>query len=110
MFYNFAVKNHGDMKIALAMTMKRWRHGNMVCLVIGMTLWVACTPSAQVDAPAERPSDELSAIDSLMWRQPDSALAQLQAFCNSPEVDSLDDFNGHYCQLLISELLYKGDF
>jgi len=42
-----------------------------------------------------------------MWRQPDSALAQLQAFCNSPEADSLDEFNGHYCQLLISELLYK---
>ena len=49
----------------------------------------------------------LDGIDSLMWRQPDSALAQLQAFCNSPEADSLDEFNGHYCQLLISELLYK---
>jgi tetratricopeptide (TPR) repeat protein len=45
-----------------------------------------------------------------MWRQPDSALAQLQAFCNSPEADSLDEFNGHYCQLLISELLYKNDW
>ena len=68
---------------------------------------LACTPSAQVDEPVEGPSLELSAIDSLMWRQPDSALAQLQAFCNSPEADSLDEFNGHYCQLLISELLYK---
>ena len=68
---------------------------------------LACTPSAQVDEPVEGPSLELSSIDSLMWRQPDSALAQLQAFCNSPEADSLDEFNGHYCQLLISELLYK---
>ena len=71
---------------------------------------LACTPSAQVDEPAEGPSLELSAIDSLMWRKPDSALAQLQAFCNSPEADSLDEFNGHYCQLLISELLYKNDW
>ena len=72
-----------------------------------MMVLLACTPSAQVDEPAEGPSLELSAIDSLMWRQPDSALAQPQAFCNSPEADSLDEFDGHYCQLLISELLYK---
>ena len=70
----------------------------------------SCSPSAQVVEPAEGPSEELSAIDSLMWRQPDSALAQLQAFCNSPEADSLDEFNEHYCQLLISELLYKNDW
>ena len=49
----------------------------------------------------------LAGIDTLMWRQPDSALAQLQAFCNSPEADSLDEFNGHYCQVLIAELLFK---
>jgi tetratricopeptide (TPR) repeat protein len=42
-----------------------------------------------------------------MWKQPDSALAQLQRFVASPAADSLDVFNGHYCQLLISELLYK---
>ena len=52
----------------------------------------------------------LSAIDSLMWRQPDSALLALQAFAATPEADSLDAFNGHYCQLLISELLYKNDY
>ena len=75
-----------------------------------MALMVACSPSVKVPEDTrsvEGPSLELSAIDSLMWRQPDSALAQLQAFCNSPEADSLDVFNGHYCQLLISELLYK---
>ena len=69
--------------------------------------FAACSPSVKVPEPVEGPSLELSAIDSLMWRQPDSALAQLQAFCNSPEADSLDEFDGHYCQLLISELLYK---
>ena len=41
MFYNFAVKNHGDMKIALAMTMKRCLHGCMVCLVMGIALIMA---------------------------------------------------------------------
>ena len=72
-----------------------------------MVMVVACSPSAQVDEPAEVASEELQAIDSLMWRQPDSALAQLQRFVVSPEADSLDEFNGHYCQVLIAELLYK---
>ena len=42
-----------------------------------------------------------------MWRQPDSAFAVLKQFAASPQADSLDEFNGHYVQLLISELLYK---
>ena len=83
-----------------------------------MAMVVACSPSVKVPEPVaaepgrsvEGPSLELFVIDSLMWRQPDSALTQLQAFCNSPEADSLDEFNGHYCQLLISELLYKNDY
>ena len=69
--------------------------------------FAACSPSVKVPEPVEGPSLELSAIDSLMWRQPDSALAQLQRFAISPAADSLDEFNGHYCQLLVSELLYK---
>ncbi|MBQ4398635.1 MAG: hypothetical protein II829_03500 [Bacteroidales bacterium] len=96
------------------MTMKRCLHGCMVCLVMGIA-FAACSPSVKVPEPEvaeqsrsiEGPSLELSAIDSLMWRQPDSALAQLQRFVASPAADSLDVFNGHYCQLLISELLYK---
>jgi len=95
------------MKIALAMTMKRCLHGCMVCLVMGMTLWAACTPSAQIDEPAEGPSEELQAIDSLMWRQPDSALAVMMEFAGSEAADSLDAFEGHYCQVLIAELLFK---
>ncbi len=55
-------------------------------------------------------STELSAIDSLMWQQPDSAFALLQQFAASPEAGNLDTYNGHYCQLLISELLYKNDY
>ena len=46
-------------------------------------------------------------IDSLMWRQPDSAFALLIDFAASPQADSLDGFDEHYCQLLISELMYK---
>ncbi len=83
---------------------------NSIALMF-FVLLVACTPSTKTPNPADndalQASTTLAAIDSLMWRQPDSALAQLQAFCNSPEADSLDEFNGHYCQLLISELLYK---
>ena len=71
---------------------------------------VACHHSVQDNEPAETLSHELSAIDSLMWRQPDSAFVRLQQFAASPQAGSLDRFNGHYCQLLISELLYKNDY
>ena len=75
-----------------------------------MALMVACDPKEKVVEPMEKPLPELAAIDSLMWRQPDSALAVLKQFVASPEVKSLDEFNGHYVQLLISELLYKKDY
>ena len=52
----------------------------------------------------------LQAIDSLMWRQPDSALMVLIDFAGGPQADSLSAFDGHYCQLLLSELLYKNDY
>ena len=44
-----------------------------------------------------------------MWRRADSAFVLLQEFVVSPEAEKLDTFDGHYCQLLISELLYKND-
>ena len=78
-----------------------------------MLAFAACTSRTKVAEHGrgiERPSPSLSAIDSLMWRQPDSAFAALQQFAASPMADSLDVFNGHYCQLLISELLYKNDW
>ncbi len=52
----------------------------------------------------------LENIDSLMWKEPDSALAVMMEFAGSPKADSLDAYNGHYCQLLVSELLYKNDY
>ena len=78
-------------------------------------LLVACTQSNKVpetSAPelVEGPTYELSQIDTLTWHHPDSALAVMMEFADSPKADSLDVFNGHYCQLLVSELLYKNDY
>ena len=56
----------------------------------------------------EGPTHEaLENIDSLMWRHADSAFAVMMEFAGSPEADSLDAFNGHYCQVMVAELLFK---
>ena len=88
------------------------RSSNVIGIVLLLLLchFVACNSKKQVPEPVEGPSKELSAIDSLMWQQPDSAFAMLQEFVVSPEAEVLDTFNWHYCQLLISELLYKNDY
>jgi DNA-binding CsgD family transcriptional regulator len=78
----------------------------LILLVFGFMM-TACVPSHR-NTPMAFPS--LSAIDSLMWRQPDSALKVMISFTESGKADSLDEFDGHYCQLLISELLYKNDY
>ena len=85
--------------------------------LFGMVLLSACT-STKAPGPAvaehgrsvEGPSPKLSAIDSLMWQQPDSALAVMLEFAANSEVDSLGEFEGHYCQVLIAELLFKNDY
>ena len=71
---------------------------------------VACSKPAEVPEPVEGPTQELAAIDTLLWHHPDSALAVMMEFAASPKADSLDAFNGHYCQLLIAELLFKNDY
>ena len=50
-------------------------------------------------------SPELASIDSLMWQRPDSALLVLMKYEGDSNV-----FNGHYAQLLASELLFKNDY
>ena len=72
-------------------------------------------------------SEELQAVDSLMWQQPDSALALLlpwfdtcgDAMLASPkdpagetalETHSMRLYNRHYAHLLLAELLYKNDY
>jgi hypothetical protein len=83
----------------------------------------------EANRKVEGPSLALSAIDSLMWRQPDSALALLLPYFDTccrdvarnvyPENsnDNSEDvacyvstaYNRHYAHLLLSELLYKND-
>ena len=61
-------------------------------------------------------SPKLQAIDSLMWRQPDSALAVLLNYLSDDGKDAArhvstdQTFDNHYTQLLVSELLYKNDY
>ena len=88
--------------------------------IVLMVLVAGCTPPGplsegeRLPRPAATPSqrgttahEALEGIDSLMWVQPDSALKVMLEFAASPEADSLDVFEGHYCQVLIAELLFK---
>ena len=92
---------------------KRCLH--IVSFLVGLAMLVACSKPAEVPEPAvpevprrvEGQTLALSQIDTLMWHQPDSAFAVMMEFAASPEADSLDVFEGHYCQVLIAELLYK---
>jgi tetratricopeptide (TPR) repeat protein len=45
-----------------------------------------------------------------MWKQADSALKVMMEFAGSEAADSLDVFEGHYCQVLVAELLFKNDY
>ena len=71
---------------------------------------------AHMTSPRPSPGGEgvasrtLVGIDSLMWQQPDSALTVMLEFAGSDEVDSLNEFEGHYCQVLVAELLFKNDY
>ena len=94
------------------------RKVNVIALLIGLLAacakvleperslspWLLSKVEASKGRRVEGPSKELSAIDSLMWQQPDSALRALMAY----EGDA-SEYNGHYAQLLTSELLYKND-
>ena len=52
-------------------------------------------------------SRTLENIDSLMWQQADSALKVMLEFAGSEAADGMDVFEGHYCQVLVAELLFK---
>ena len=52
-----------------------WRIG-----FLALAFLVACNGNKQAPELVEGPSVELAAVDSLMWRQPDSALAVLQDY------------------------------
>ena len=80
--------------------------------LVGLAMLVACSQPTKVEVPepVEGSTIALSQIDTLMWHQPDSALAVMMEFAASPEADSLDVFEGHYCQVLVAELLFKNDY
>ena len=84
-----------------------------ICILFVLLL-LSCCGRREVPQLEGQDSSEASAvlaeIDSLMWQRPDSALAVLLDFAASPKADSLDEFDGHYTQLLASELLYKNDY
>ena len=95
--------------------MKRLRHILGLGLLLAVMVKCGNSPDSSVltGTPSQRGTATLNAlkeIDSLMWKQPDSALTVMLKFAGSAEADSLDEFEGHYCQMLIAELLYKNDY
>lgn len=80
--------------------------------IVLMVLVLGCNTPPPVGHPLSEGEAyrTLEGIDSLMWKQPDSALAVMMEFAANVEADSMDAFEGHYCQLLISELLFKNDY
>ena len=86
-----------------------------------MVVVVGCTPPDPLSEgertsprPATTPSqrgttahEALEGIDSLMWKEADSALKVMLEFAASPEAESLNEFEGHYCQVMVAELLFK---
>ncbi len=90
--------------------MKRCLH--IVSFLFGLAMLVACSKPVKVEVPelVEGPTIALSQIDTLLWHHPDSALAVMMEFAGSEAADSLGEFEGHYCQVLIAELLFKNDY
>ena len=97
-----------------------WRIG-----FLALAFLAACNGNKQAPELVEGPSVELATVDSLMWQQPDSALAVLQdylacrdAMIASPETPDGDFiethamrlYDQHYAHLLLAELLYKNDY
>ncbi len=79
-----------------------------------MVLVVGCKPPTTSPRPSPGgegvASQMLVDIDSLMWVEADSALKVMLEFAGSEEADSMDVFEGHYCQVLMAELLFKNDY
>ena len=89
--------------------MKWWFSIGIVLMVVLAGCGYSPDSPALTGTPSQRgmASQTLENIDSLMWKEPDSALKVMLEFAGSEAADSLDVFEGHYCQVLIAELLYK---
>ena len=74
--------------------------------------FAACVKIPKAPEPVEEPTPtELSAVDSLMWQRPDSALAMIvDYFTGRDGVHTVSTrYDLHYAHLLLAELLYKND-
>ena len=94
-----------------------------ICFLLVFIL-VSCTPNDNGDlvetrfiaSPTTIVSPKLSTLDSLMWHQPDSALMRLLPYfdtcCRDAKfcVSNATEYNRHYANLLLAELLYKNDY
>lgn len=108
-FTSFIVRN--ECKLICRDVLRLRKCLSFICVLAWMLLF-ACCGGERARQPEEQGSSAhaaLAEIDSLMWRRADSAFAVLQEFVVGPEAEELDTFDGHYCQVLISELLYKND-
>ncbi len=91
-------------------------------LIMVFAIMVGCTPKGDNDVVETRHgtslptmvSPELATVDSLMWVQPDSALACLLPYfdtcCRDAARQVSTVYNRHYAHLLLAELLYKNDY
>ena len=90
-----------------------FRNVGDIGLLLLLALFSACHPTPP--EPAEVGANRaLLTVDSLMWQQPDSALAVLMEYLSEGSdtahpVITKETFNRHYANLLLSELLYKND-
>ena len=84
--------------------------------LVGIVAFSACNRLVETRRATSLPTDmspELSAIDSLMWQRPDSALMCLLPYfdtCCRDGVHTVSTTHDcHYANLLLAELLYKND-
>ena len=93
--------------------MNRW--WQILWLGLLLAVMVGCgsspDPSVLTGTPSQRRTacQRLERIDSLMWQQPDSALAVMMEFAESPEADNLGEFDRYYREVLFAELLFKNN-
>lgn len=92
--------------------MKWWFSIGIVLMVVLAGCGYSPDSPALTGTPSQRGTAyrTLEGIDSLMWKEPDSALKVMMEFAAKVEADSMDAFEGHYCQVLVAELLYKNDW
>ena len=108
-FTSFIVRN--ECKLTCLDVLRFCKCLSFIGVLAGALLFTSCggERTRRTEGQGSSAHAALAEIDSLMWRRADSAFVLLQEFVVSPEAEELDTFDGHYCQVLISELLYKND-